>query len=156
MHEHNLSWLEIQCSSSSSNLFPKNLPSPPPLPPTPFFGIWQSVSFFFRIWNFRHLADYQNNFRSSVGKFVIWLPIDFFVKRQRNFRQKAALPIKTHSLVFKVFFTRIRNEMFAKCTRYLRQPAQFPARREKIKKAFQTFQNFAIKLKKNLVQCEQV
>ena len=65
---------------------------PPPLPPKTFFGIWQSVRFFFRILNFRHLADYQNNFRSSVGKFVIWLLVDFFVKKQENFRQKAAPP----------------------------------------------------------------
>ena len=90
-----------------------NILKTPPSPittPNPFFRHLAECEVFFRILNFRHLADYQNNFRSSVGKFVIWLPVDFFVKKQRFFRQKAALPY-----VYIPYINRLALDLFGNC-----------------------------------------
>ncbi len=52
--------------------------------------------YFFSILDFRHLAVMKEKIRGQDKIFVIWLANDIFVKWQKYFRQKAALPFYFH------------------------------------------------------------
>ncbi len=94
----NIFGLSLEQNSKShpcTIFYPSCRKSPFPM----FFCIWQGLRHFFKLLIFVIWLGPRENFRDHHKKFVNWLVKDFFDKKQKYFRQKAAPPEKELSLL---------------------------------------------------------